>query len=279
MYNFTLTNSSGCVSAPTPSVTITEIPPDPVVQVTSPSPVCSPNTIDLTEPAITRGYQPGLTYTYWINPQATIPYNNAKKASGGTYYIKGSTADLCYDIKSVTVTINPSPKGEAGRDQTLEYQFETSLQANDPLLDEKGKWSIIRGTGKFTNPESPSTTVTDLSMGKNVLLWTLTNKVCPPSSDSVTVTVKDLTIPTLITPNMDGRNDYFILHKLDKLGKTELIIFDRKGLQVFRTGNYKNDWNGTDQDGNPLPEGTYFYILKSADGKSVSNYIVIRREK
>jgi gliding motility-associated-like protein len=86
-----------------------------------------------------------------------------------------------------------------------------------------------------------------------------------------------LIIPTLITPNGDSWNEYFVLNGLETLGKTDLIIFDRKGREVFRNVDYDNKWNGVDYNGNPLPDDTYFYILKSANGKSLSGYIMIRK--
>ena len=94
----------------------------------------------------------------------------------------------------------------------------------------------------------------------------------------------ELEIPTLITPNGDGINDYFEIRGLQKpLGKIELIIFDRRGLQVYRDANYQKDskyenrWNGVDQSGNPLPEDTYYYSIKNVQKEPLSGYIVIRR--
>jgi gliding motility-associated-like protein len=91
------------------------------------------------------------------------------------------------------------------------------------------------------------------------------------------IEVNDFIIPTLITPNMDGKNDYFVLRGLATLGKTELIIFDRRGAMVYKNLNYDNSWNGVDYNKNPLPDDTYFYVIKSSNGKSISGYIVIRR--
>ena len=101
--------------------------------------------------------------------------------------------------------------------------------------------------------------------------------VCPNVFDTVKIVVHNLVVPTLITPNMDGLNDYFVLRGLATLGKTELIIFDRRGVQVYKNLNYDNSWNGVDYNKNPLPSDTYFFVLKTENGKSVSGYIVIRR--
>ena len=91
------------------------------------------------------------------------------------------------------------------------------------------------------------------------------------------ITVNDLLVPTLITPNGDGRNDYFVLRGLESLGKATLLIFDRRGLKVYENNDYDNSWEGLDFNNNPLPDDTYFYVLKSTNGKSLSGYIVVRR--
>ena len=48
-----------------------------------------------------------------------------------------------------------------------------------------------------------------------------------------------------------GNNDYFILRGIENLGKTELIVFDRRGVEVYKDQNYNNDWDGVDYNKNP----------------------------
>ncbi|MDP1622768.1 MAG: T9SS type A sorting domain-containing protein [Bacteroidales bacterium] len=78
---------------------------------TTPQATCSPNRIDLTSPAVTAGssFTGTPTFSYWLNASATIPMTNPTTAGNGTYYIKATTEPGCYDIKPVTVTINPLP--------------------------------------------------------------------------------------------------------------------------------------------------------------------------
>ncbi len=275
-YTFTVTNSFGCTSVSTDNILINARPGPPKVVVTDPATVCSTETADLTKPEITEGSDAGLIFTYWTDSLGTIAFDTPAAATAGTYYIKGTTTAGYYTIKPVNVTTDQMPVADAGPDQVLEYQFSTLLSA-EPVEIGTGVWSLSSGTGKFSNAASAVTIVSGLSTGANRVSWTVTNGVCPAAIDYLTVTVKDLSIPTLITPDGDPYNEFFILQGLETLGKTELIIIDRRGVQVFKALNYKNDWNGLDSSGDPLPDDTYFYILKAANGKSLSGYIVIRR--
>jgi gliding motility-associated-like protein len=208
---------------------------------------------------------------------ATISYSTSTTATNGTYYIKGTTVSGYFDVKPVVVKVDQMPIVHAGPDQVLEYVFTTTLEADDPGNNLTGSWSIISGSCLFSDSNGAKTSVSNLAIGINVLMWTVTNGVCPASSDSVAIEVHDLVIPTLITPDMNGKNDYFILRGKETLERTELIIFDRRGVKVYENKNYDNEWNGVDYNGNPLPDDTYFFVLKSENGKSLSGYIVIRR--
>ncbi len=79
--------------------------PEPEVVINIPAPVCAPNTVDLSDPSITAGSTPGLTFTYWEDDLGTVALVDPEHAEDGIYYIKGETPEGCYDIQPVTVTV------------------------------------------------------------------------------------------------------------------------------------------------------------------------------
>jgi gliding motility-associated-like protein len=86
-------------------------------------------------------------------------------------------------------------------------------------------------------------------------------------------------VPNAITPNDDGKNDVLIIDNIEKFPQAELTIFNRWGDVLYIGKNYRNTWNGTNQKGDPLPEGTYYYILRLNlnDGKILRGDMTILR--
>jgi len=277
-YSFTVTNSSGCTSVPSSSFAITSSNGAPELIITNPAPVCSPQTINLTAAGITAGSTPNLTFTYWINAGATVLYNTPSDASDGTYYIKGTTTDGLFTLKPVTVSVYHVPLANPGPDQILANVSEATLNAQLEYKYETGFWSLISGSGEILDITNPKSTVNGLSKGKNIFSWTVSNGVCPSSSKDVMINVREHALQTLITPNMDGKNDYFLLKGNDNSGKIELVIFDRRGAEVYKNNNYDDSWNGVDFNGRPLADDTYFYLVKADNGTlPIKGYIVVRR--
>jgi gliding motility-associated-like protein len=276
-YSFRVSNSSGCTSQESQTISIISNPDAPELIITDPQPVCEPETVDLRDSLITAGSTAGLSFTYYQDEELSMEVERPDSATDGIYYIRAQSREGCIAIGQVEVSVVSPPIAEAGPDQVLEYEFETYLQANLFSLNDTGTWSAASGTAYFDDVNDPETRVYDLQLGSTLLEWTVRNGICEPVSDSVMIEVQDLVVPTLVTPNMDGKNDYLIFEGLDNLGRTELTIFDRYGAVVFESDNYQNDWNGVNQDGNPLPDDTYFYVFTSENGRAKSSFVVIRR--
>jgi large repetitive protein len=100
-------------------------------------------------------------------------------------------------------------------------------------------------------------------------------KTKPPRVD----TVPDVDIPNAITPNGDGKNDFFVIDNIEKFTKSEFTVFNRWGEILYRSKAYNGQWGGTNQNGEPLAEGTYYYILRLNvdDGKILRGDVTILR--
>ena len=98
-----------------------------------------------------------------------------------------------------------------------------------------------------------------------------------------------LTIPDAFSPNDDGLNDTWIIPGLDQYPNFELEIYDRWGNIVYHYENKNVSiptwWDGTSngrmnfQEGESLPAGTYFYLLKYNKGnlQPITGYIFLNR--
>lgn len=84
--------------------------------------------------------------------------------------------------------------------------------------------------------------------------------------------------PTIFSPNGDGSNETFMVPCLSTYGGSELTIFNRWGDSVYQSDNYQNDWDGT-YGNEPLPVGTYYYLLKVNDPEKtvLKGYLFLNR--
>ena len=78
--------------------------------------------------------------------------------------------------------------------------------------------------------------------------------------------VQTCEIPNVITPNGDGNNDYFTTNYAQLYNDVHLIVFNRWGRKVYETFSYQNDWNGVNNSGKGLADGTYYYVLTYNSG-------------
>jgi gliding motility-associated-like protein len=89
------------------------------------------------------------------------------------------------------------------------------------------------------------------------------------SSDTIILTKGEIKKPEMvnvITPNGDGFNDLFVIKNIASIKPCKLAIYNRWGDELFSTSDYQNNWDGT-YKGKKLPEGTYYYVLETRDGK------------
>lgn len=68
-------------------------------------------------------------------------------------------------------------------------------------------------------------------------------------------------LPTIFTPNQDGKNDTFHPFPYRYVASVDIQIFDRWGLVMFKTTDPDVNWDGTlDNKGKECPAGVYYYL-------------------
>jgi gliding motility-associated-like protein len=189
-----------------------------------------------------------------------------------SYAYTDSLGCTATDNQQTIVVGLPTP-ANAGPD--LNAQGTAALQANVPAIG-NGQWTLLSGSGAFSNIFDPQATFTPDADGQFPIVWTIENAPCPASLDTVWVTFEGLSIPNGFSPNNDGFNDRFVIRGIEGYPGSRLMIFNRWGNQVWKSENYQNDWEGHNDAQQPLTDDTYYYVLEYGN-KKASNFVVLKR--
>ena len=185
----------------------------------------------------------------------------------------------------MNIFIYSRPGVDAGPDQSIKYDSSTTL-----ICETSG------GSGNFEYKWAPASLLVDntvedpqtLSLVKDTLFTaTVTDKATGcSSSDSMRVKVgrkggeeNCIVIHNVITPNGDGINDKFEIDCIELFPENKLEIFNRWGDKIKSFVHYNNTthmWKGDNEKGEPVPDGTYYYILSIQDGGTRTGWILVR---
>ncbi|MCK4980099.1 MAG: hypothetical protein KAS62_06870, partial [Candidatus Delongbacteria bacterium] len=94
------------------------------------------------------------------------------------------TNNSCISTDDVIINNANAEPPNAGSDQTI-CTDQTTLEGNEPVFG-YGEWSVIKGAASFVDNSDPTTDVTGLAKGDNVLKWSIW--INGWSSDSVLIT-------------------------------------------------------------------------------------------
>ncbi len=188
--------------------------------------------------------------------------------TSGTYTFTPD-AGQCATTTTLSVTVtSPILVELSGGCQSVQYILTaTPLSGSFDPLTATYLWQNALGVDVGTNqslvvPEAGSYTVTVTSNGCSIV--------------SIPFVVESVAcqIQKGISVNNDGLNDTFDLTGFDV---KKLIIFNRLGMQVYSRSNYINEWGGKSDDGDELPDGTYFYNIEQRSGEVRTGWIYINR--
>jgi gliding motility-associated-like protein len=102
------------------------------------------------------------------------------------------------------------------------------------------------------------------------------------------ITLKEIKVITLFipegfSPNADGAHDYFVLGNTDGYTNITFKVFNRWGSLVYENNDYRGPewWDGSSNNGltigEKLPDGTYFYEIRTNKGEKYVNYFTLKR--
>lgn len=211
------------------------------------------------------------TFSWTFGANASLPMANGKTVgpvdfnAPGKYPVKlvvhsATCSDTLYDSVEVfayTFDIDAGPDTAIARGDTVylaatdasRYRWfaDKAVYFNNPRQQAPQAWMRLDSTTFYVIGASP-----EGCLGLDTVFVYWLPKHTEPALDSVMNT---------ITPNGDGKNDVLDLAEVQYKDACRLIVYNRWGAEVYRADPYRNDWGGTNQDGELLPAGTYYFYL------------------
>ncbi len=214
--------------------------------------------VDLTSPSIVGGNLSGISYSYWKDPQATIPLPNPKNVRvSGTYYIMGRLLPSgCFSIQPVVVSITPLPPISVNPPDPVNYPG--TIDLTKTFTPVPGVTYTYWGD-KSTSIELPAPA--SINTGGIFYIKGVDNRGCiVVTAVRADIVLPDIIIPNTFTPNGDGINDVLTVLLDSRIRVESFKIFNRWGQKVYETFDINKFWNGYRGNTNPLP-GVYFWVL------------------
>jgi gliding motility-associated-like protein len=250
IYNFT-PNPGECAIATNLSITVN---PTVTPTFTAIAPICS-GSISPVLPTTSINLVTGT----WS--PATVSNTNS-----GTYTFT-PTAGQCALSTTMSITVYQSPTGFTVK--TTDVFNDTPngiIEISNPISGLAPYQYSVNNSSFTTN-----TSYTNLTPGN----YTITIQDTNGCQFSKTTTINSICVfPNAITPNGDTFNDTLNLNGCDVV---KLELYNRYGVEVNKYNNYTDQWNGTNNNGESLPDGTYFYIAEIKDGTSKTGWVFVTR--
>ena len=194
VYSFMWTISNGVCTSTTDTVQVTIDSPPTASDAGPDQNLCNDSTITLTGNVPSTGTGNWMLVSGPNTPAISSVNSPVTTVAGmipGTYNFEWITSNgICAVSTDTTQVIiyTPSQAADAGTDQSLCNSASISLTGNTPSIG-TGSWGIISGPNVpvINSPASASTTVSNCISGTYIFSWSITNGVCPATSDSVQV--------------------------------------------------------------------------------------------
>jgi len=227
------------------------------------------------------GDQDTITKARYYRYAAISATQEAGSAFKGKYYLKNSNEDYPHASRTGVIDVIDNKEywkiekegGEANAMLTLSWDAATTPP--EIFAEPLGEIHIVRwdetqnlwvDEGGIAAPVTSGTgTVTTVAPVKGYGIFTLAR-----IKDDLLLP-GDIVIYNGVTPDGDGKNDYFVIDHLKDFPNNTVQIYNRWGVKVYETAHYDtvgnvfkgfSDGRATVTDTKILPTGTYFYIIE-----------------
>jgi gliding motility-associated-like protein len=171
----------------------------------------------------------------------------------GTWYLI-FTEPVCNDDDTLTFISTPGAYVDVN---DFELCLGNTITIESVILYPEFITSILWNTGA-------TTPTIDISAGGTYTV-TVTN-ACQSSTDNSIVDghICDIEMPNVFSPNDDGINDlYFINGDKEIFKEFNISIVNRWGNKIKVYNDPYGTWDGTNSNGEKVPQGVYFYSVKA----------------
>jgi large repetitive protein len=209
-------------------------------------------------------YQIQLSQDQSAASGCTSPITSAFKP----FNITGPSAalDTLFVTRQISLPDLPTGSMTVGIAESGQEPYEISLELTQPLFTGQNYslgWTVVT-----RNPNDLKIEYTAKSLYAGEYKLSIRDSLGCERDYVIDLPVdKNIFIPNIFTPNGDGFNDVFYIRNLP--AETSVVITNRWGKEVFHSGNYQNDWGGTD-------DGVYYYRI-SASGQVYTGWLEIQR--
>jgi len=222
-----------------------------------------PNEFTIMVTQILPGADPCLSSSY-LDPVC------ASDSEAFTFQINNLAADADYIM--IVASNHTALYGPCTYDLDLEGDAVDLVAGASPVIVTLGENSNLSVLGSdsgtpvnWTNPQfldNPSST-NPVATPDGTTTFQVSGTVAGcPVTDLVTLTVgPPITIYNTFTPNGDGKNDIWVIKRIERFENALVQVFDRWGQSIYKSVGYAQPWDGTFK-GNKLPSAAYYYVIE-----------------
>lgn len=184
----------------------------------------------------------------------TIANPSAGPQATGTYavIVTDQTTD-CSVTFTINVTVSQLQVTATPQVETINPGQRVQLEAFGAMFYSWAPDTAINCTSCQNPVVKPEMSITYTVTG-----WDTSG--CMGTAD-VQIIVDSFQVQNVFTPNGDGINDVLMLNYYGE-GFYEIQVYDRWGHQIFQTKDTNAIWDGNNANGEPVPEGVYYLVVR-----------------